>query len=207
MSKKDKSVPSKEEEKAKVAKKEIEETLAEVTKEGETSPEKLAELEKKAKQADEAHDRLLRLHADFENYKKRMARDMEEFRRMATEGLIERLLPVLDNFDRALQHAAQDTDPKHIVDGITLIRKLFEDALKKQGLTDIHSLGAKFDPHIHEAIAFEETDEKEEGIVVEVFQHGYKLGDKLLRPATVRITKRKTPPPAPPEPPMEKANG
>lgn len=195
MSKKEKSVPSKEEEKGP----EISPVI---------SPEKLAELEKKAKQADEVQDRLLRVHADFENYKKRMARDMEEFRRMATEGLIERLLPVLDNFDRALQHAAQDTDPKHIVDGVTLIRKLFEDALKKQGLTDIHSLGAKFDPHIHEAIAFEETDEKEEGIVVEVFQHGYKLGDKLLRPATVKITKRKTPlPSAPPEPPMENANG
>lgn len=201
MSKKDKETPSREEEKAKVAQKEIKESLAEAAAPAaeekkaipvEISSEKLDELEKKAKASEEYYDRLLRQQAEFENYKKRTARDVEEFRKIANEALIEMLLPVLDNFDRALFHAAKDTDPKHILEGIQMIRKLFEDALRKQGLTDIHSLGEKFDPHIHEAIAFEETDEKEEGIVVEVFQHGYLLHDRLLRPATVKITKKKT---------------
>ena len=199
MSKKDKVIPSKEGEKEKVSHKEIEATLQE-KKESEIKPamveiatDTLAELEKKAKEAQDLYDRLLRNHADFDNYKKRVAKELEEFRKLAVESLVERLLPVLDNFDRALSHAEKDTDPKHIYDGVVMIRKLFEDALKKQGVTDIHSLGEKFDPHVHEAIAFEETEDKEEGIVVEVFQHGYKLNDRLLRPAMVKITKRKTP--------------
>lgn len=182
MSKKDKEVSSKEEAKEKIAEQEMTEAAGEETK------------------AKELYDRLLRVSADFENYKKRAQKDKEEFRKIANEALLEELLPVLDNFDRALQHAEKDTDPKHVLQGVVMIRKLFEDTLKKHGVTDIHSLGEKFDPNKHEAIAFEETDDKEEGIVVEVYRHGYLLHGRLLQPATVKITKRKTPAPAPSTP-------
>jgi len=134
MSKKDKEIPSKEEAEAKIAEKEVEEALEEratSTKQNEYSQEEIRDLEKKAEVSDEYKDRLLRAQADYENHKKRLAREKEEFLKFANADLVETLLPILDNFDLALKHAQEDHDPKHILQGIEMIQKLFKDVLKK----------------------------------------------------------------------------
>lgn len=204
MSKKDKEVPSKEELKEKIAQNEIEEALTEQEKHAEEAaadqetlkkdwtPKEIAELVRMAKEGEAQKERLMRVQAEYENHKKRLVREKEDYYKFATESLLESILPVLDNFDLALQHAETDTDPKHLVQGIVMIRKMLEDTLSKQGLVPIQPIGKKFDPHKHEAIGFEENEEKEEGTIVEVIQKGYLLHDRLFRPATVKITKKKS---------------
>ncbi len=195
MSQKDKEVPSKEVAQDKEAQEEVEQALEEKAAEEELlkewDPEAIRELIKRAAEGEEAKERFLRLQAEVENNKKRLAKDKEEFLKFANVRLLESLMPILDNFDLALQHAEKDHDPKHVLQGIQMIRKLFGDAFKKEGLETIEPLNEKFDPHKHEAIGFEETDDKEEGIVVDVLQVGYLLNDRLIRPAKVRITKKK----------------
>ncbi len=158
----------------------------------EWSEQEIQELITKAEAVEQAQEKLIRVQADFENHRKRLVREKEEFLKFANVGLLEELIPVLDNFDLALLHARQDHDPKHIVQGVTMIRKMFGDLLKRQGVETIEPLNEKFDPHKHEAVAFEETDDKEEGIIVTVIQAGYLLHGRLIRPAKVRITKKKT---------------
>lgn len=199
MSKKDKEVPSKEIAQEKEAESEIEEALELAKKEeevqkraSELTQEQIIEMMKKAEEGELTKERLLRLQADFENHKKRLARDKEEFLKYAKADLIESLLPVMDNFDLALKHAEKDHDPKHIVQGIQMIRKLFGEVFKKEGLEPIDSVDVKFNPDIHEAIGFEESEEKEEGLVTEIVQTGYKLNHRLIRPAKVKITKKKS---------------
>lgn len=198
MSKKDKEIPSKEVAQEKIAEQQMEEGLNEGAQaEGGAEPAKqfsepeIQELIAKAAAVEQAQEKLIRLQADFENHRKRLVREKEEFLKFANVGLLEALIPVLDNFDLALLHARQDHDPKHIVQGVEMIRKMFGDVLKKQGIEVMEPLNEKFDPHKHEAIAFEETDNKEEGMIVAVIQAGYLLHGRLIRPATVKITKKK----------------
>lgn len=197
MSKKDKEIPSKEVAQEKIAEQQMEEGLNGAQAEGAAEPAKelseqeIQELIAKAAAVEQAQEKLIRMQADFENHRKRLVREKEEFLKFANVGLLEELIPLLDNFDLALLHARQDHDPKHIVQGVEMIRKLFGDLLKRQGVEIIEPLNEKFDPHKHEAVAFEETDDKEEGIIVTVIQAGYLLHGRLIRPAMVKITKKK----------------
>ena len=130
-------------------------------------------------------DRLLRLAADFENYKKRAAREREEYVRLANERLLKELLPVLDDLERALV-AAEQHEEAQLEDGVRLVHKSLQSLLERNGISEIAADG-KFDPHVHEALLAQPAEDKEQGDVVDVLQKGYKLGDRVVRPARVIV--------------------
>ena len=138
-------------------------------------------------QIDELEDRLLRLTAEYDNFRKRSQREKTEARQFANQHLLEKQLPVLDNFEMALT-AAKDADPA-IRDGVQMIYDQFVGVLKDAGVEPIDAEGEPFDPNIHEAISQQETTDVEEGTVVQQVQRGYKLNDRLVRPARVIVAK------------------
>lgn len=137
-----------------------------------------------AVQEEDFRDRYLRTLADFENFRKRSEREKEDFRRYALVGVIRDLLPVIDNFDRALEHA-EEGDEFH--KGVALIYKQLFDVLQRHGLKTISESGVRFDPNIHEAVVREEDPSVPSHTVVAVLQKGYFLHDRLLRPAMVKV--------------------
>jgi molecular chaperone GrpE len=144
--------------------------------------EQLAEAEAKR---DEYLDLLQRTKADFENYRKRAIRDQERLVAHAHERLVKELLPVLDDLERALE-AAERHEEAALVDGVKLVQGALRKALEKEGLAEIEAEGA-FDPHVHEAVLTQPGNGKESGSVLEVVQRGYRLGDKIVRPARVIV--------------------
>lgn len=138
-------------------------------------------------QIDELDERLLRLTAEYDNFRKRSQREKNESRQFANQHLLEKQLPVLDNFEMALT-AAENADPA-IRDGVQMIYDQFLSVLKEAGVEGIDAGGELFDPNIHEAISQKETTEVEEGTVVQQVQRGYKLNDRLVRPARVIVAK------------------
>jgi molecular chaperone GrpE len=134
------------------------------------------------------YDQLLRRQAEFENYRRRIDRERSEtYTRARAEVLLE-LLPVIDNFERALASLENSGgDAESLRHGVELIHKQFKDALTKFGLEPVESVGQTFDPHVHEAVTIEPTDKHKENTVIEEFQRGYRLGEKLLRPAKVKV--------------------
>jgi molecular chaperone GrpE len=140
------------------------------------------------KERDDLYDRLLRKTAEFDNFRKRVERDRRDMIEWASADLLTELLPVVDDFDRAL---AADAPPEAQAykAGLELIQRQLQELLKKRGVTTIEAMGADFDPHLHQAVAYEEVDGAREGEVVGVMAKGYKLGDRLLRPALVRVAK------------------
>ena len=144
-------------------------------------------LEEEAKQA---HERLLRTSAEFENYKKRAAREMEDFRKYANEALIKELLPVVDNLERAITSSREDKSSTHcVVEGVDLTLKEILKILEKFKVTPIDSFQKPFDPNFHQAVMQEETDVHPEGTVVKELQKGYLMHDRLIRPAMVVVAK------------------
>ena len=130
-------------------------------------------------------DSYLRLAADFDNYRKRVARDQAELVQRATERLVKELLPVLDDLERALQ-AADEHEEAKLEDGVRLVHRALAEVLRKEGIEEIATEGA-FDPHVHEALLAQPVEDAEPGSVVEVLQKGYTLGDRVLRPARVVV--------------------
>ena len=149
----------------------------------ESQPDPLEELRR---ERDALQDRLLRTAAEFDNYRKRMDRDRRDLADHAAGEAIKDLLPIIDNLERALQASAQD-DP--LRKGVELIHKQMLEMLRKRGVTPIEALGADFDPNVHEAVSHEESDQHREGEVMEQLQRGYKVGERLLRPAMVKVAK------------------
>jgi molecular chaperone GrpE len=146
-------------------------------------------LEGKEKEIKEHHDRLLRLAADFENYKKRAAREKEDWTKFANEDVIRAILPFIDNLERAVNHAQKIADTGVLIEGVRLTIQQILQTLNKFGLASFQSVGKPFDPTVHEAMLVVETDQHEPNQVVEEFQKGYLLNDRLLRPATVSVSK------------------
>jgi molecular chaperone GrpE len=146
-------------------------------------------LEEKEKEIKEHHDRLLRVAADFENYKKRAARDKEDWTKFANEDLLRAILPFIDNLERAVNHAQKIADTGVLIEGVRLTIQQILKSLNKFGLASFQSVGKPFDPTVHEAMLVVETDQHEPNRVVEEFQKGYLLNDRLLRPATVSVSK------------------
>jgi molecular chaperone GrpE len=146
-------------------------------------------LDEKEKEIKEHHDRLLRLAADFENYKKRAARDKEDWTKFANEDLLRTILPFIDNLERAINHAQKMADTGVLIEGVRLTIQQIVQSLNKFGLSSFQSVGKPFDPTVHEAMLVVETDKHEPNQVVEEFQKGYLLNDRLLRPATVSVSK------------------
>lgn len=135
----------------------------------------------------ELNERIIRLTADFDNFRKRAQREKDEARQFANQGLLEKLLPVLDNFEMALT-AVKDADSS-VRDGVQMILDQLLGVLKESGVEPVDAMGQLFDPNLHEALSQEETTEVEEGIVVQQVQRGYKLNDRLVRPARVVVAK------------------
>jgi molecular chaperone GrpE len=147
------------------------------------------ELERRLAEVEAERDQRLadlqRVAADFDNYRKRSARDQEALVARAHERLVKQLLPVLDNLERALVAATEHEEEK-VLEGVELVVRELREALRKEGLEEIETEG-RFDPHVHEAL-LTQPSEAEEGSVIEVLQKGYRLGDRVLRPARVVVS-------------------
>jgi molecular chaperone GrpE len=146
-----------------------------------------AEVEKLKAERDALLDRLARMQADFDNARKRASREQQEYREYALADAVKTILPILDSFDRALQ--TSNPEAAEFRSGIELINKQLHDALVKLGLRPIPAKGEPFDPHLHQAIEMVDTDEEKDQHVLEELQRGYKLKDRLLRPAMVRVAR------------------
>ena len=140
------------------------------------------------KERDDLYDRLLRKTAEFDNFRKRVERDRKEMIDWAAADVIGDLLSIVDDFDRALA-APAPPEAQSYKAGIELIQRQLAELLKKRGVATVEALGADFDPHLHQAVAYEEVAGAREGEVVGVMAKGYKLGDRLLRPALVKVAK------------------
>jgi len=150
-----------------------------------------AELQKLRVERDTLLDRLARMQAEFDNARKRAAREQQDYREYALADAVKGLLPTLDSLERALQAGA--AEKSDLRGGIELIYKQLLDALGKLGLRTIPAKGERFDPHLHEAIEMVDTSEAEDHQVLEELQRGYKLKDRLLRPAMVRVARNSKP--------------
>lgn len=134
------------------------------------------------------YDKLLRRQAEFENYRKRVDRERAELYQHGRDDVLLQFLPVVDNFERALSSLeSSEGDAEALRNGVELIHKQFKDALSKFGLEAVEAVGQTFDPHVHEAVTTEATDKHKENTVIQEFQRGYRIGDRLLRPAKVKV--------------------
>ena len=148
-----------------------------------------AALRELQREKDALQDRLLRTAAEFDNYRKRMDRERKDLSEYATTDVLLELLPIVDNFERALQ-APAGTEADAFRKGIELIHKQMLDLLRKRGVTPLETLGAEFDPNFHQAVIQEPSAEHREGEVMQELQRGYMLGERLLRPAMVKVATR-----------------
>jgi molecular chaperone GrpE len=141
------------------------------------------------REKDELKDRLLRTAAEFQNYRNRVERERRELLDSAAIDVLRAVLPIVDNFERALQ-SPSPPEAEAFRTGVELIHKQMLDLLRKQNVTPIESVGADFDPRLHQAVIHEVSENHREGEVMEELQRGYKLSDRLLRPAMVKVAKR-----------------
>jgi len=148
-----------------------------------------ANLEGKEKEIDELKERLLYQQADFENFKKLKAKEKQEVLRFGNETLIKELLPVIDNLERAIEHAGKTDEAKAIVEGVALTLNGFLKVLEKFDVSRVEAKGMKFDPNLHEAVYQEVSDQVEPGTVIGEFQKGYLMDGRLLRPSMVSVAK------------------
>jgi molecular chaperone GrpE len=146
-----------------------------------------ADLERLKSEKDEYYDRLLRLGAEFENYKKRVQKEFDGFRKYAAEDVVLELLPVLDSFERALNNVPEGVNDG-FREGVEIIYGQLSEALEKIGLVPMDVVGKKFDPNIHDALTGVQSEEHDEGTVVEEFLKGYTLFDKVVRHAKVSVS-------------------
>jgi len=147
-----------------------------------------AEVEQLTKQLDEANNKLLRIQADYDNFRRRTLKEKEELAKYASSKLITNLLPSIDNFDRALAAAAATGDLESLSKGLDMIFRQLMATMEAEGLQAMNVVGEPFNPEFHQAVMTVESDEHEEGIVVEELQKGYVLKDKVIRPAMVKVS-------------------
>jgi molecular chaperone GrpE len=153
-----------------------------------TTTDLRAKIEQLEADAKEASNRYLRLAADFDNYKKRVRQDQAETIQFANADLIGKLLPVVDNFHRVVESAPAEVDDAWLK-GIKLTLQQLDELLASQGVSPIESVGQPFDPSLHEAIGHEESNEQPEDTVVSEVRRGYRLNDRVVRPALVRVAR------------------
>ena len=152
--------------------------------------DKQKELGEKETSIQELKERLLYQQADFENFKKLKVKEKADLLRYGNETLVKELLPVIDNLERAIEHATNTEGSKTIVEGVELTLGGFLKALEKFGVTRVEALQTTFDPNLHEAVLAEETNDAEPGTVVKEFQKGYVMDGRLLRPSMVSVAKK-----------------
>ncbi|MFO7974949.1 MAG: nucleotide exchange factor GrpE [Candidatus Hydrogenedentota bacterium] len=145
----------------------------------------VADIEALTVERDELKDQLLRARAEFDNYRKRTARDIERIRKTATERLVRDLLPVIDHLELALKHADQASQA--VAEGVQMVAEQFAEVLSRYGVEPIPAVGEVFDPNVHEAMMQRADDNSAPNTVLEEFQRGYRMGDLILRPAKVVV--------------------
>ena len=165
---------------------EVKEEAAEATEEKQEEP-KVEVIDPKDEQITELNNRLLRLQADFDNYRRRTTTEKMELSTFVTANVVEKFLKILDNFERAEASAEKNADAASIMKGITQIRKQFDEALKALKVEEIPTMNVKFDANVHEAIMRGNNPDLEDEIIDMVFEKGYKLGDKVIRHSKVRV--------------------
>ncbi len=160
--------------------------------EQEAVKDKDVECQKLAEEAAKYKDQYIRLYAEFENARKRMERERQEFIKYANEGLIAEFLSILDNLERSVEAAqAKHEDYEAFLKGVEMIMAQIHEMLKQNDVRPIEAKGLMFDPHRHEVLMQEEADGHEEGTVLEEFQRGYVLGDRVIRTSKVKVAKKK----------------
>lgn len=145
---------------------------------------------------DQLRDQLLRTAADFDNYRKRTRKEIEEARARGREDAVKDVLPVFDNLERAVSAAASAQTIESVVEGVKMVLKLFEDTCERMGLTRVKSVGERFDPTMHEAIQQQETDDQPPGTILTEIVPGYMIGQRLLRAAMVVVARKASAKPA-----------
>lgn len=154
-----------------------------------------ARLESLEQEAKENHDRFLRVSAEFENYKKRAAREMGDFRKFANESFVKAMLPVVDNLDRAIESSSNDKNTNtSVVEGVNMTLREILKVFEQFGVMPFESLGKTFDPGFHQAVMQEENEDYPDNTVLNELQKGYLIHDRLLRPAMVVVSKKKEKP-------------
>ncbi|UCZ54485.1 nucleotide exchange factor GrpE [Bacillus shivajii] len=150
----------------------------------ESSSDEIAKLEQKVQ---EATDRLLRVQADYDNFRRRTKQEKEAEAKYRSQRLAEEILPVLDNFERGLAINPESDETNSLLQGMEMVYRQLKDALEKEGVKPIQTVGETFDPQIHQAVMQVESDEYDSNVVVEELQKGYKLNDRVIRPAMVKV--------------------
>ena len=165
------------------------ETAEEAEKEEASMEDEAKKAEEEAKKAEEAEsERYMRLMAEFQNFKKRVAKEKSDIHAYANEKIVGDILPVLDNFERALD--AEGGDLEAYAKGMQLIFEQLKKALENAGLEEIKAMDEEFDPNVHNAVMTDNLEEKEDGTITKVLQKGYKLKDKVIRPSMVAVNKK-----------------
>ncbi|MDT8318841.1 MAG: nucleotide exchange factor GrpE [bacterium] len=154
--------------------------------------DELAELQKRVdeleKEKNELKDQALRTHAEAENFKKRLTREKEDFAKYSNEKAVKEILPVIDNLERAVDHAKEAGESGGLIEGVEMTLNLFQKALERLGVSPVEAVGETFDPERHEAVQQIESTDHEPNIVVSEFQKGYMLHERLIRPAMVVVS-------------------
>ncbi|WIV10682.1 nucleotide exchange factor GrpE [Proteiniborus sp. MB09-C3] len=168
----------------------IDSTIEEMENDKEMNMEELLEkYNNKISECEELSNRYVRLQADFNNFKKRTEKEKESIYQYAAQELITSLLPVMDNFDRALKVDTEESTVDNLYKGVEMVYKQLIESLQANGLEEINAVGEKFDPNYHHAVAQEENDDYDADVVTEVFLKGYKVKDKVIRPSMVKVSK------------------
>ncbi|WP_010270409.1 nucleotide exchange factor GrpE [Paenibacillus senegalensis] len=154
----------------------------------EEASKEAGEIAKLRQEAEDNYNRYLRVQADFDNFRRRSRQEKEEFAKYASMKVIEQLLPIVDNFERAMESSKESRDFDALVKGLEMVFRQLDQVFKQEGLEPIQAVGEPFNPEFHQAIMQVESDEYEEGIVVEEIQKGYKLKDKVVRPSMVKVS-------------------
>ncbi|WP_407269494.1 nucleotide exchange factor GrpE [Radiobacillus sp. PE A8.2] len=163
------------------------ELVDEVEQDDEEITSEPTELELLQQEKDEIYQRLLRIQAEYDNFRKRTQREKEADRKYKSQSLITELLPVLDNFERALSVEVKEDSLNGFIEGINMVYRQFSDALTKEGVEEIKTEGETFDPHLHQAVMMVEEEGYDSNVVVEELQKGYQLKDRVIRPAMVKV--------------------
>ncbi|UTR17068.1 nucleotide exchange factor GrpE [Salipaludibacillus sp. LMS25] len=156
----------------------------EVQPDEEDTSDEVKELERKLA---DATNRMLRIQADYDNFRRRTKQEKESAAKYRSQNLAEKLLPALDNFERGMMITPQQEETKSLLQGMEMVYRQLKDALAEEGIEPIETVGKPFDPHYHQAVMQVETDEYESNVVVEEMQKGYQLKDKVIRPAMVKV--------------------
>jgi molecular chaperone GrpE len=158
--------------------------IEDTSKAGDESEQKIVELQAKL---DETENKMLRAQADFDNFRRRSRLDLEAAQKYRAQSLVSEIIPALDNFERALQIEADNDQTKSLLQGMNMVYNQLVQALQNEGVEPFNSVGEQFDPHLHQAVMQVEDENYESNTVVEELQKGYKLKDRIIRPAMVKV--------------------